>query len=96
MSFVKWLEYHQMPCFYKKYLGIDCPGCGMQSAFIELLKGNFIESIKLYPALIPTIIMFIFLIIHLIFKIKSGAKILKYWFIFTSLIIIINFIYKLF
>ncbi len=73
---------------------MDCPGCGMQRAIIELLKGNIWESILLYPALLPTIFLFIFLILHLIFKFKKGALILKISFIFTVSIIIINFIIK--
>ena len=94
-TLIKWLESHQLPCLNKSVLGIDCPGCGMQTAFIELLKGNFIESIKLYPALIPTIIMLAFLILHLIIRIKNGALILKITFIINCSIIIISYINKL-
>ena len=92
---INWLESHMMPCFYKKYFGIECPGCGMQRAFIELLKGNLIESIKLYPALLPTIAMFILLFFHLIYKFKQGALYLKISFIFTASIIVINYLYKI-
>jgi len=91
---IDWLERSQQPCFYKKHFGMDCPGCGMQRAIVELLKGNVWESILLYPALLPTILLFIFLILHLIFKFKKGALILKISFIFTVSIIIINFIIK--
>ena len=96
LSIVGWLEKHMMPCFYKKFFGIECPGCGMQRAFIELLKGNFLESLKSYPALIPTLLTFIFLIIHLIFKFEKGGHYLKISFIFTTSIILINYFYKLF
>jgi len=91
---IDWLERNQQPCFYKKNLGIDCPGCGMQRAIVELLRGNLWESITLYPALLPTIFLFIFLILHLIFKFKKGALILKISFIFTVSIVVINFIFK--
>lgn len=93
-AIIAWLERNMGACFYKKYFGIDCPGCGMQRAFVELLKGNFIESLKLYPALLPTIGMFVFLILHLIFKFEKGGVYLKYFFIFTVSIIVINFIFK--
>lgn len=92
---VNWLESHQQACFYKKYLGIECPGCGMQRSFIELLKGNFIESLILFPALIPTIVLILFLISHLIFKFKNGASILKILFIINTSIVVLNYIYKL-
>ncbi|HBF87494.1 MAG TPA: DUF2752 domain-containing protein [Bacteroidales bacterium] len=92
---IEWLESHMLPCPWKQYLGIDCLGCGMQRAFIELLKGNLIESINAYPALIPIIFMFSFLPLHLKFKFKHGALVLKISFIFIISIIIINYIYKL-
>lgn len=82
-------------CFYKKYFGIDCPGCGMQRSFIELLKGNFIESFKLYPALFPIILMIIFLFIHVKFQFRNGANILKWMFFLNLGIIIANYIFKI-
>jgi hypothetical protein len=84
-----------LPCIYKKYLGVECPGCGMQRALIELLKGNLLESLKVYPALFPTIFMLAYLSFHLVFKFEKGAFVLKISFIFTASIIVINFIIKL-
>ncbi len=95
-DFVHWLEKNQTACFYKKYIGIECPGCGAQRAFIALLKGNFFESFQTFPALIPLILMFIFLIMHLIFRFKNGAKILLFAFIVNTFIILLNYIYKFF
>ncbi|MFA5781842.1 MAG: DUF2752 domain-containing protein, partial [Bacteroidales bacterium] len=70
-------------------------GCGMQQALVELLKGNIIDSLKAYPALLPTIFLVVYLILHLIFKFEKGAFVLKISFIFTVSIIVINFILKL-
>lgn len=89
---IAWLEAHQLPCFYKHYLGFECFGCGMQTAFILLLKGEFIESLKAYPALLPTVFLITFLILHLIFKFKRGASILKYTFIFTVAIMVVSYV----
>jgi hypothetical protein len=95
-AIVHWLENHMMPCPYKQHLGVDCPGCGMQRSIIELLKGNLWESIVTYPPLIPMAIMIIYLFLHLIFKFKRGAQIVKYMFIFVAIIITINYISKFF
>ncbi len=92
---IEWLEAHQMPCYYKKILGVDCLGCGMQSAIIHLLNGNFIESFKAYPALIPVIFLLIFLILHLVFKFRKGAYILKISFIFTVSVMLISYLIKI-
>jgi hypothetical protein len=94
-NIIEWLESHLLSCSYKKYLGIECPGCGMQRAFIELLKGNLYESIILYPALMPTMFLMVYLILHLIFKFRNGANVLKIAFIINVSIMVLNYIYKL-
>ncbi len=90
-----WLDQNAMACFYKKYFGIECPGCGMQRSVAALLRGDVSESFMLYPALLPILFMLIFLCLHLIFKWKNGGTILKYTFIFTASIIVISFILKI-
>jgi len=68
----------------------------MQTALILLLKGEIIQSIVAYPALIPTIFLLGYLLLHLIFSFKKGAFVLKISFIFTVTIIVINYLIKLF
>jgi hypothetical protein len=92
---ISWLENHMGRCFYKSHFGIECPGCGMQRSFIDLLKGEFVESFLMYPALLPLLFTIIYLILHLIFKYKNGAFVLKISFIFTTSIMIIAYIIKL-
>lgn len=91
---IGWLERNQGTCFYKRYFGIECPGCGMQRSFVELLKGNVLESIILYPALLPIMLMLFYLSAHLFFKFPKGYLVLKISFIFTAVIILIHFILK--
>jgi hypothetical protein len=93
---VDWLEKRQAPCFYKAVLNIECPGCGMQRAFIALLKGDLLDSIRLYPALLPTMAMLLFLLLHISLKIKNGSRILLYLFVFNSVVIVVNYLYKFF
>ena len=92
---IEWLESHMQSCFYKKYFGIECPGCGMQRGLVELLKGNFYESFVLFPALIPTISLVLYLILHLVFKFRNGANILKILFIINTSIVVLSYIYRL-
>ncbi len=73
---------------------MDCPGCGMQRSFIELLRGDFAESFAIYPALIPILFSFLFLILHLIFRFKHGAAILMYSFIGATVIVVVSFVIK--
>ena len=95
MEIPDWLENHFLPCAYKQLFGIECPFCGSQRAFITLLKGNVIESIALYPALIPTIILIVSVIIQMLFKFKRGWKIVRKMLIADFAIIMISYIYKL-
>ncbi|PLW99380.1 MAG: hypothetical protein C0594_17135 [Marinilabiliales bacterium] len=92
---IHWLESNTQPCFYKENFGIECPGCGSQRALIELLKGNLLESLKLYPALIPTIFLLVYLILYIIFKFKNGHEVLIVSFIIVFCITVISYIIKM-
>lgn len=85
-----------IPCWFKQYLGIECPWCGSQRALRLLLNGEFVESVKMFPALIPLIILFTFLALHLIFRFRNGAKILVSLFVLCVVIIVVNYLLKLF
>ena len=30
-----------IPCLWKTFFGFECPGCGITSSIIEIIKGNF-------------------------------------------------------
>ncbi len=53
---INWLEAHQLPCLVKESIGIECPGCGFQTAVFMLLRGEIVNSVKTYPGLIPLIV----------------------------------------
>ena len=73
---------------------MECPGCGMQRSFIMLLRGDLIDSLLMYPALIPSLVLFVFLILHLIFKFEKGAKILMWLYISIVVLSLSKFIIK--
>lgn len=84
-----------LACSWKQNLGLECMGCGMQRSIIHLLKGEFIEAFKMYPAIYTLIAMFVFLGLHLKFDYKKGGKILIYLFITNAILILTNFIIKI-
>lgn len=84
-----------MKCPYKTLTGFDCPGCGMQRSFIELLRGNFLESLHLYPALILVIFTLGLTTAHLVFKFQNGANYIKYSFIITTVIVVVSYVIKM-
>jgi hypothetical protein len=95
LKLITWLESHQGTCSFREHTGIDCPGCGMQRSILALLRGDILESILQFPALLPLMAMFAFLIVHLAFKLKHGALVLKVFYITNISIIILNYIFKL-
>ena len=94
-KFSEWIDAHAGTCLYKGYLGIQCPGCGMQRSFSALLRGEVKESLILFPALIPLIITLFFLILHIRFSFKYGAKILLFLYITNTFIIAIHYIIQI-
>lgn len=89
------LEQHLLPCFYKQYFGVDCPGCGMQRSMVALLEGNFSVSFHLFPALVPMMVMLVFLALHLVFKFERGGTWLKYMFIGVAAIVMVSYVWKM-
>ncbi|MCZ4225565.1 DUF2752 domain-containing protein [Pedobacter rhodius] len=95
-SVFDWLNRHFLSCPFKAHFGIDCPGCGLQRSVLALLKGNLPESFRFYPATIPLIILIIFTVIHLKVDFKFGAQVIKLVFTGIAVIILINYIYKIY
>lgn len=95
LDIINWLEAHQLPCIFKAITHVDCPGCGMQRSMILLIRGDLAGSFLIYPALIPILLLFTFLTLHVRFKIKGGASILKFAYIFCAGIMLVSYIYKI-
>lgn len=94
-GFLDWLSRHLLSCPFKQFFHVDCPGCGLQRSIIALLRGDIATSFQLYPPTIPIIGLFVFSMIHLKFDLKNGAFFIKLLYIFISIVIVINYIYKI-
>ncbi len=91
---IEWLEHHLFTCFFKAHFGIDCPGCGLQRAFISLLKGNLSESLHYHAALIPFMLTIFLLIGQILLKRDNGAKYVMWAFILTCAVTFVQFIVR--
>lgn len=94
MSWLDWIGQHLLPCPSKYFLGMDCPGCGMQRSVIEMLKGNVVESLKMYPGMLPMVFTMVLLAFHLKYRFENGARWLLYSYSFSAVIVVVSFIIK--
>ena len=84
-----------LPCGFKQLTGHECPGCGFQRSVASLANGDLTSSFVFYPPLALILILFFLLIMHLIFKFKNGAELLKWTFIGTTFSVLVNYILKM-
>ena len=84
-----------LPCAYKSFFGIDCPLCGFQRSFIQLMKGNFGESFALYPPLVFVLLMFAAFTVHAINKRIIGKRMVSSYAWMVLGIVMLNYIIKL-
>ena len=88
-------EDYMLPCLWKKHFGIECMGCGMQRSLSLVFQGEFVAAFKMYPAIYTLILLFAFLLLHIKFQFRRGAKILLALFVLNILIIVTNYILKI-
>jgi hypothetical protein len=92
---IAWLETHQLPCPIKLYLHANCPGCGLQRSFIELMRGNLAGSFQLHAATVPLLFFLIFSTLHVFYRFKKGDSIVIYSSIFIALTVVVNYLFKI-
>jgi Protein of unknown function (DUF2752) len=83
-------------CSWKQHLGIECPGCGAQRSFLELINGNILESIRLFPALIPLISTFVLTAIIIAKPSAFHPKWIVRFFSLSAFLMLGNWIIKLY
>jgi hypothetical protein len=84
-----------LPCLNKSLFGIDCLGCGIQRAFMLLIRGEFILAYKMYPAIYTLLLFGIFLLINKKMKFKNSRNIIITFAIINVLIIVISYYIKM-
>jgi hypothetical protein len=96
LIFINWLQNHLLPCPFKYFTGIDCPGCGFQRSVMALIQGNLYKSFALYPAAIPLLLFFAYGLADKFFKLDTSKNIIKKsLFIFIGSIVLVSYSIKL-
>jgi hypothetical protein len=89
------LELHMLACPSRKYLHVECPGCGFQRSFMALLRGDFKGSFTYYPATLPILALLVFLLLHIKNRYENGALILRGIYLFCTAVIVAHYIYRI-
>lgn len=88
------LEDYMLPCLNKEFLGVECPGCGMQRAVVLLWEGEFTAAFFMYPALYTLIALFGFLLADQFFTIRYANQISIALMVASVALILTNFLLK--
>ncbi len=86
---------YMLSCPNKKIFGIDCPGCGVQRAFLLLLEGKPVEAFYMFPAIYTTILFMFAVVFHFVAKKTYTHKIILVTGILNVVIMLIAYIYKM-
>ncbi|HEY4326301.1 MAG TPA: DUF2752 domain-containing protein [Mucilaginibacter sp.] len=96
LAFICWLQNHLLPCPFKYFTGIDCPGCGFQRSVLALVQGSLHQSFVLYPPAIPLIIFFAYGLADKYFKLDNpNDRVKKILFMITGTIVLLSYGVKL-
>ncbi len=79
----------------KSLFGVDCIGCGTQRSLLLLINGEFTKAYYQFPAIYTSLLLFIFIGLHLINKKRNFQKIIIGLAIINAIIMIISYIYKI-
>ncbi|MBM7419315.1 hypothetical protein M2254_000822 [Chryseobacterium sp. BIGb0186] len=88
------IEDFMLPCPSKKFLGIECFGCGSQRAILMVFQGKFSEAFQMFPAVYTLLLFFCVVGINFIDKKRNYGQILIFLAIINSLIMVFSYFYK--
>ena len=89
------LESYMLACPIKSMTGLECPGCGFQRGFADLVQGDVAGAWHHYPPLFPFLLTMILLLVALRTQHRWRLRILIGSFIFTLLSVSINYAFKM-
>nr|WP_229049349.1 DUF2752 domain-containing protein [Chryseobacterium arthrosphaerae] len=83
-----------LTCPSKKFLGVECLGCGAQRAVVLVFEGKFSEAFHLYPAVYTLLLFFFTLGISFIDRKRKYSNILLGMVAVNLVIMVIAYVYK--
>ncbi|MET3036301.1 DUF2752 domain-containing protein [Chryseobacterium sp. NRRL B-14859] len=88
------IEDFMLTCPSKKYLGVECLGCGAQRAIMLVFEGKFYEAFQMYPAVYTLLLFFFILGLSRIDKKRKYGSALWALIVINLVIMIVSYVYK--
>jgi len=88
------IEDYMLSCPSKKFLGIECFGCGTQRAIVLVFEGKFSEAFHMFPAVYTLLLFLGFAALNFIDKKRNYGQVLIFLAILNSLIMVFSYFYK--
>lgn len=90
------MKEYMLPCMFKKYIGIECFGCGIQRSIALILHGEFMAAFKMYPAVYPMILLGGFVVFNFFRPWKHATKVVWGLGLLMAFAMVSNYIAKYF
>lgn len=88
------IEDFMLACPSKKFLGVECLGCGAQRAVVLVFEGKFSEAFQMYPAVYTVLLFFFTLGLSFIDKKRKYSSVLMGLIVINLIIMVSSYIYK--
>lgn len=88
------IEDFMLTCPSKKFLGVECLGCGAQRAVVLVFEGKFSEAFQMYPAVYTVLLFFFTLGLSFIDKKRKYSSVLMGLIVINLTIMVSSYIYK--
>lgn len=70
------IEQYMLSCPSKKFLGMECFGCGTQRAIVLVFEGKFVEAFYMFPAVYTLLLFFGFTALNFLDKKRNYGNIM--------------------
>ncbi|KMQ67564.1 hypothetical protein ACM39_11880 [Chryseobacterium sp. FH2] len=88
------IEDFMLSCPSKKFLGIECFGCGTQRAIVMVFEGRFVEAFHMFPAVYTLLLFFAAIFLNFVDRKRNYSNILVLLAIINAVIMVTSYFCK--
>lgn len=88
------IEDFMLTCPSKKFLGIECFGCGTQRALVMVFEGRFGEAFHMFPAIYTLLLFFAAVVLNFVDMKRNYGNVLVILAGINAVIMVVSYFYK--